>query len=290
MGSTHWVVLGPAVSGGIPIVNAELLVVAAGFVGRAIRFGGLAWAGSRIVGGALCAVLLAGSSGALDAQLSAVRMLPVEAAEPGAGARPAWASVGVPHSVWVLAEAASEAEDREVAKALLVEAEVEARVASEGNPESVELRFSLAVVLGLRAEYEGGRTKIRAAAGLYEELTAVLEREPEHARAQHLLGRLHAGVRRMNRITRFIATRLFGGSVLAGASWEDAERYLAFAEREVPDVSDHHMQLAALYRDTSRPGLARLEIRHVLAIEATSPMERAVRDQAIRLRAELSET
>ena len=154
----------------------------------------------------------------------------------------------------------------------------------------VERRFSLAVVLGLRAEYEGGRTKIRAAAGLYEELTAVLEREPEHARAQHLLGRLHAGVRRMNRITRFIATRLFGGSVLAGASWEDAERYLAFAEREVPDVSDHHMQLAALYRDTSRPGLARLEIRHVLAIEATSPMERAVRDQAIRLRAELSET
>lgn len=43
-----------------------------------------------------------------------------------------------------------------MARALLVEAEVEARGASDGNPESVELCFSLAV------------------AGLYEELTAVL--------------------------------------------------------------------------------------------------------------------
>ena len=259
--------------------------LAAGFAGRAIRFGGLAWAGSRLVGGALGLLLVFGVSASwVDAQLSPVSMPVVASTERGAGPRPAWATAEVPPAIWILAEAASEADDRDVARALLEEAEVEARVSADADPESVELRFGLAIVLGLRAEYEGGRTKVRAAAALHETLTAVLDQDPEHARAQHLLGRLHAGVRRMNRITRFIATRLLGGSMLGQASWKDAERYLAFAERSAPEVLDHHLQLALLYRDTSRPELAQIEVQHVLELEASSPMEQAVRREALQLR------
>jgi hypothetical protein len=55
----------------------------------------------------------------------------------------------------------------------------------------------------------------------------------------------------------------------------------------VPGVSDHHMQLANLYRDTKRPELARAEVEHVLAIPCHSRMETAVREEALRLKKKL---
>ena len=112
-------------------------------------------------------------------------------------------------------------------------------------------------------------------------------RAPDHAGARHLMGRLHAGVRRMNRITRWLATNLMGGGELKKATWELAEENLLFAEQRAPDVADHHLQLANLYRDTDRHALALREVQHVVAIRATSPMEQAVRDEALELREKL---
>lgn len=198
--------------------------------------------------------------------------------------RPAWASAGVPDTVWKLAEAGWTAMDAEAGRRLLAAGERHARLAVDEEPQSLDRRFALAVVLGMRAEREGGRAKVRAAAELHRQLVAVLERDPHHAGARHLLGRLHVGVRQMNTVTRFLATNLLGGGALAGASWEEAERHLAFAERRAPEVSDHHLQLARLYLDTDRPGLALREIEHVLRIEPLSPMERVVRSEAIALR------
>jgi tetratricopeptide (TPR) repeat protein len=198
-------------------------------------------------------------------------------------ARPAWAVEGVPDTVWILVESAKAEPDGDRGKALLRAAEAQAREAVLAEPDDVGRRFALAVVLGSRAEREGGKTKIKAAAELHRELVAILERDPEHARAHHMLGRLHAGVRRMNPAVRWIATRLLGGAVLADASWEEAERHLAFAEQRAPEVADHHLQLANLYRDTGRPELALEEVAHVLALPATSATERAVREEALEL-------
>ncbi len=156
-------------------------------------------------------------------------------------------------------------------------------------PEDVGRRFALAVVLGLRADREGGKTKVKAADELHRQLVAILELDPEHARARHLLGRLNAGVCRMNSVVRWIATRLLGGDALAGASWEEAERNLAFAEQQAPEVPDHHLQLANLYRDTGRPELALVEVEHVLALPVTSALDQAARDEAIELRRRLEE-
>lgn len=102
-----------------------------------------------------------------------------------------------------------------------------------------------------------------------------------------MLGRLHAGVRRMNGVVRFIATRLLGGEALGDASWEEAERHLDFAERHAPEVPDHHLQLARLYHDTDRPALAQAEVEHVLALPAVSPMEQAAREEALQLKQSL---
>jgi hypothetical protein len=204
-------------------------------------------------------------------------------AAPAGSAAAAWVVAGVPDTVRALVEAAYATDDAGQAKELLKEAEIHARAATGDHEDDVGRRFALAVVLGLRADREGGRTKVLAAAELKKELDAILILDPEHARAHGMLGRLHAGVRRMNRVTRWVATNLLGGGELKKATWEEAEGNLAFAEKHAPEVPDHHLQLANLFRDTGRPELALVEVGHVLALPAVSPMELAVRAEAQRL-------
>ncbi len=201
---------------------------------------------------------------------------------------PAWVVDGVPDSVWVLVEASMATYDEDDSKALLRRAEAHASAGLEDHANDVGRRFALAVVLGMRANSEGGRTKVNAAADLHRELEVILELDPDHARARHMLGRLHAGVRRMNGFTRWIATNLMGGGVLKEATWEEAERNLTFAEQRVPEVSEHHLQLANLYVDTERPELALQELEHLFQLPRTSPMEVAAWEEALELAERIS--
>ena len=205
------------------------------------------------------------------------------------GTPPSWVAPGVPDPVWRLVEASAAAGDENDRRCLLREAEADARQALSEAPEDVGRHFALAVVLGMRANTEGGRTKVLAASELHTELRALLELDPDHAQARHMLGRLHAGVRRMNRVTRWLATNLLGGGALKEATWEEAERNLAFAAQAAPDVLDHHLQLANLYRDTDRPELALEAARRAIALPSTTPMEEAVRAEALALEASLLE-
>ncbi|HSM62174.1 MAG TPA: hypothetical protein VK849_15305 [Longimicrobiales bacterium] len=213
----------------------------------------------------------------------------LEAASPEPGrVRPAWAGSGMPDAVWRLVDRASVEEDDDLMRCLLNAAEQLAGRAVEASPEDADRRYALAVVVGLRADREGGRARVQAASRLHEELRRILELAPGHAPARHLLGRLHAGVLRMDGVTRWVATHLLGGGVLGEATWEEAEENLAFAEAELPDVPDHHYELANLYGDTGREALAVAELEHVLALEPVSAMEVAVRVKAERLLQELS--
>lgn len=196
---------------------------------------------------------------------------------------PAWVEPGMAPSVWALIEAATAADGDDLKRCLLREAEQDARQIVERGAPTVSERFALAVVLGVRANTEGGRGGVQAASQLYRELVEILTIEPGHARARHLLGRLHAGVQRMGRLKRWIATNVLGGATLKTASWEEAEINLSFAERVAPEVADHHLQLANLYRDTGRPDLALAEVEHVLALPADSPLTAAVQAEAAEL-------
>jgi hypothetical protein len=195
---------------------------------------------------------------------------------------------GVSETVWRLADAASTTSDAEERACLLLAAEREARSELDAAPQDVARRFALAVVIGLRADRESGRTKVRAASQLHRELEQILALDPEHARARHMLGRLHAGVMRMNGVTRWIATNLLGGGTLKAASWTEAERHLAFAEAHAPEVFDHHFELARMYEDTRRLDQALAEARHVTGLEPRSEMERAVRQRTVDLIEKLS--
>jgi len=224
----------------------------------------------------------------LAASLFAAIVAPAAAQDgPSATARPAWVEAGVPETVWVLVESALAESDKDRTKTMLKEAEVQARSAIVGHEREVGRRYALAVVLGLRTEREGGKTKIGLASEMKTELDATLVLDPTHARARHLRGRLNAAVLRMSRLTRWLATSLLGGGELKKATWQQAESDLVFAENKVPEVSDHHLQLANLYRDTKRPELARVELEHVLAMPFRSTMETAVHDEALKLKKKL---
>ena len=204
-----------------------------------------------------------------------------------AGARPAWVGDDVPDSVWVLIESALTEQDKGRTKTMLKGAELEARSSITGHERDVGRLYGLAVVLGLRTEREGGKTKIGLASDLKKELDAILLLDPLHGRARHLRGRLNAAVVRMSSLTRWLATSMLGGGDLKTASWIQAESDLVFAETQVPGVSDHHMQLAHLYRDTKRPALALVEVEHVLALPFHSAMETAVHTEALKLKKKL---
>jgi len=152
-----------------------------------------------------------------------------------------------------------------------------------GDPDNLEARYLLASVLGARSEVASGRAKIEWAGAMDGEVRLILEQDPSHPGAQHLLGRLHAGVRRLNRIKRFIARTLFGGAVLAGASWESAQLHLEAAEAGAPCLPDHHYELARLYHDLGMEADAYREIRHTLEVASGRPEFDAVRSRAMAL-------
>lgn len=157
-------------------------------------------------------------------------------------------------------------------------------------PEDVELQFMLAAVVGSLADVEKGRGRIRAAQQLHEQVQAVLVLDPGHPGAQHLLGRLHAAVMRMDRITRFLATRVLGGSELRGASWEEARLRLEAAAAGDPCSMDHHYELAKLYAERGEPRLALRPLRQLLRLQASSARERVIQNRALLLLTELRST
>jgi hypothetical protein len=165
-------------------------------------------------------------------------------------------------------------EDRETVRATLGTIEPALRAAALEAPTDVTAQYRLAALLGVRAEREGGKRRLGAASELRTQATRVLDLAPNHGGAHYLMGRLHAGVMRMDGVTRFLATRLFGGKALRDASWDTARLHLEAAERLAVCDPAHHFELARLYADrTDRrdmAGAAR-ERGHALALTTAEP-------------------
>lgn len=128
-----------------------------------------------------------------------------------------------------------------------LESSVEAaRAAFELAPEDPEAAYWLAASLGLLADQQGGRTKISLAREAHGCATYTLRLDPRHGGAHHIVGRLHAGAKRLGWATRMIARGLGLGAVLNEASWESAEAHLRTAIEEDPDPLVHTFELARL--------------------------------------------
>ncbi len=188
-----------------------------------------------------------------------------------------------------IGRAEPEKDDR---KCFLRMAEALARHLVFEDPNDPEARYWYSAAMGLRAAEEGGRTQVRLAERAHEQSRLTLTIAPDHAGAQHVLGRLHAAVMRLGGFKRFVATQILGGKALSEASWETAESFLAAAAKLQPEVPDHHYELGILYLETDRPALALAAFEGVLACPPTHPADRAVQvsagEMVERLRLELA--
>ena len=137
-------------------------------------------------------------------------------------------------------------ETPEEREAWLVRAEENARAAVAIDSVDADAHYWLAASLGLHADVSGGRTKISLAREAYGHATRALELDSLHAGANHIVGRLHAGARRLSWLNRLIARGLGLGEILNEASWESAERHMRVAVEQDPTQLVHLHDLGRL--------------------------------------------
>ena len=164
-------------------------------------------------------------------------------------------------------------EDEEARRPLLVEAEGYARAAAELRPDEADGWFLLAAAMGLRSEYESMRQQVRMGAEIWQFAATALERDPDHAGAHHVMGRLNLEAMELSGIGRMIATHLFGSQMLRQASWEQAAWHLERAAELEPEALYHHLWLARLHRARDRDDEARAHLRVIVDSPARSALD-----------------
>ncbi len=161
--------------------------------------------------------------------------------------------------------AASITDDR-AAKAALAGIEKMVRPVALAAPRDVDAQYHLAALLGARADRESGRAKLGAARDSHTVAQRVLELAPGHPGASFLLARIYAGGKRLDRLTRLLATHLLGAGALNGASWAEIQVLFEKAESADPCQPEHHFELARLYHEQKMPDRADRELLHVLEL------------------------
>jgi hypothetical protein len=124
---------------------------------------------------------------------------------------------------------------------------------------------------------------VSGAKELHVQLMDLPELSPGHPGASYILARLHVGVMKLDRVTRFLARHPLGGDALRSASWDQAQALLEHAAREEPCVPEHHVELARLYARRGDKAAAKLALVRVW--ELTEGKE-AGRDAHVREHAE----
>lgn len=155
-------------------------------------------------------------------------------------------------------------EDDRAASAALDAIEWPTQAAAEASPFDAAAQYDLAVVFGARSDREGGRRKIAAAVQLQSQAQRVIALVPDHPGAHYLLARLYAAVRRLDGLTRFLASRMLGGKTLLNPPWSQIQSLFEVAERGDPCEAEYHYELARLYRDQRAQARANTELQHVL--------------------------
>lgn len=147
-------------------------------------------------------------------------------------------------------------------------------------PDSADGWFLVAASMGLRSEYESTRTQIRIGGEVWAMASTALDRDPDHAGAHHVLGRINLEAMSLSGLSRMIATHFYGSEVLRRASWEQAERHLRRAAALEPERAYHDLWLARLYVERDRGAEARPLLEQVVAAEARTPLEQIWKEEA----------
>ena len=180
---------------------------------------------------------------------------------------------------YLLAEARAHSDQDERIR-LFEKVEALANQRLEEDPDDMDARWWRVAVWGLRVDEESARGMVRYARAAYEDAQWILERDPDHPGAHHVMGRLHAGILRVNRVVRFFASRLVGDDALRNASWDSAEYHLRRAVAGEPHALYHRIELILVLEDRGQEDEARAEYRAMMAMGDTDPMDPVVRERA----------
>jgi tetratricopeptide (TPR) repeat protein len=167
-------------------------------------------------------------------------------------------------------------------------AEGYARRAMAARPGSAEAHFQLALALGSVALTVGPREQVQYATLIREEAIRALNIDPRHSGAMHVLGMWNAEVMRLNSVSRFVAENVLGGSALAGATWEDAQRYLEQAVAIDPNRIAHRLDLAMIYADRGMEREAREQFEWIQKAPVTEYNDPSFKQIAARALASLA--
>ncbi|MBC7788384.1 MAG: hypothetical protein H7Z74_00450 [Anaerolineae bacterium] len=165
--------------------------------------------------------------------------------------------------------------------------ETYARRAVEANPGVAESHFQLARGLGRVALTLGVKERIKYAKEVRAHALEALERDPNHAGAQHVMGRWNAEVRRLGGFQRFMAENFLGGKLFGSASWSEARRYLEKAVALEPNRLTHHLGLGEVYADIGETSKAREQFEFVTAGEVREFNDKFYKEEAARRLKEL---
>jgi tetratricopeptide (TPR) repeat protein len=143
---------------------------------------------------------------------------------------------------------------------LLVRAERYARRAVATDSTGTDGLFVLAFALGREAETRGARDRLRLGDEVHRLALLVLELDPDHDGAHHVLGLWNAEVMRLSGLQRFLARKVLGGKTVREASWAQAILHLERAAAIDSNRITHRLDLARVYFDRKRLDDARREL------------------------------
>ena len=169
-----------------------------------------------------------------------------------------------------------EEDDEDARKPLLMEAERYARAAAQVAPDEAQGWFLVAASIGLQAQYESTRKQVRMAGEMLSMATTALDRDPNHAGAHHVIGRLNLEAMSLSGMARIIATHLYGSALLRSASWAEAESHLRRAAELEPDALYHRLWLARLHEERGEEDDARRVLEELLTHDPADELDRII--------------
>jgi tetratricopeptide (TPR) repeat protein len=150
------------------------------------------------------------------------------------------------------------------------------------NPADAEGHFHQARALGRVALSVPARQRTQYAVAIRETALRALALAPDHAGAQHVLGRWHAEIMRLNGFMRSVARTFLGGKVFDEASWAEAVRLLERANAVEPNRAIHLLALGQVYRDAGDSPAARRSFEAALRAPLTDVNDEAYKREAAR--------
>jgi tetratricopeptide (TPR) repeat protein len=161
-----------------------------------------------------------------------------------------------------------------------------ARRAVELDPDGINGLNWLMSTKGLRAVQTNAIDASRLGTEVFQLAHQILEMDSLHAGAYHALGVLNYEVQKLNRLERFIATRILGNRAFRLTSWEDAERYLTRAVELEPDFILFRLDLGKMYLERGQKEQARDVLTRVLELPPVHPQDPGLQEVADRLLAQ----